>query len=155
MKRLLAYVPLPVILLYTATLLLCAGLVIIPSSCASTATSSGRSTTLHDATIVLQGIDDVFLVWDAQHEKDIVAQATSQAASDAALAAYRAVRDKIIASLKLAFDAIHLASSENDAPSLQAALAAAAQIEADIKTLIGQTPAPAAKATLKAGSAAH
>lgn len=150
MKRLLAYVPLPVVFRYTATLLLCAGL----NSCASTATSSGRATTLHDTTIVLQGIDDVFLIWDAQHQKDIVAQATSQAASDAALAAYRVVRDKIIASLKLAFDAIHLASAENDAPSLQTALAAAAQIEADIKTLIGQAAPAAVKPTPKAGSAA-
>lgn len=141
MKRLLAYVPLPVILLYTATLLICAGLVIVPSSCAGTATTSARSTTLHDTTIVLQAIDDVFLAWDAQHQQDIVAQAATPEAGAAALAAYRVTRDKIVASLKLALDAISLASSENDDPSLQTALAAAVAIEGDIKALIGGTSA--------------
>jgi hypothetical protein len=146
---------LPVILLYTATLALCVGIVMVPSSCATTATTSSRSTTLHDTLIVLEGVQEVFLAWDAQHQKDIVAQAATPEAGAAALATYQVTRNKIIAAIALALDAIHLASSENDAPSLQAALAAAAQIENDIKGLIGTTSALTPPTTVKAGSAAH
>lgn len=122
----------PVVLMYAAICAFCAGLVVIPTSC----TSTERTDTLHAAVLVAQGIQDVFLLWDAQHQKDIVAKAVNAAQAEVDLAAYRVIRDKLVAALDLAYQAIALASTENDQPSLDAAIAAAKAAEADIETLM-------------------
>lgn len=129
MKRLL-----PVVLLYAMIGAFCVGLVVVPTSCSS----SQRTDTLHAAVIAVKGVQDVFLIWDAQHQLDIVAKAATKEQAAADLAAYRVIRDKLVAALDLAYQAIALASTESDQPSLDAAMAAAKAAEADIETLMGK-----------------
>jgi len=100
-------------------------------------TKNRRQETLHDSIVAVNAARDGLTAWDRNHQQEIVDKATSREDGEAQLAAYRERRKTVADSFELAYRLIAVAATQNDDPSLKAALTAAAEIVDAAKKLIG------------------
>lgn len=101
---------------------------------------SSRAEALHTSLVALDAAQSGFLAYDAAHQAQLVDAGSDGASVRASLAAYRAARDKATGPtglLTTAWRALAVAEDLNDAPSLQTAEAAVAQVVAIVKTFTG------------------
>lgn len=94
-----------------------------------------RIETLKATLVSVNAASDGFVAWDHQHQQTIVNTATSLEQGQHAFAAYRDRRQAIVDGLKVTYQAIAVAATQMDEPSLNAALAQAAALIASIKKL--------------------
>lgn len=104
-------------------------------ACSSNQRASTITTTLNAVNAAEAG----FVAFDGKHQLDIVSASTSHDDAVAKLADYRAKRELVVVALTGAYDALKVAAEVNDDPSVAGAVAAAALLAADLKTL-GVTP---------------
>lgn len=100
-------------------------------------TKNQRSETLRDSVVAVNAARDGFTAWDRVHQQEIVDKATSHENGESQLAAYRERRKVVADSFELAYRLLAIAATQNDDPSLKAALAASAEIVDAAKKLIG------------------
>lgn len=122
------------LVLFLLTFALCLGLVAIPSAC----NGNQRSRTLHAALIATNVARDGFVAWDAAHQAQLVESATSRAEAEAALAAYRGRRDKLISDFERVYRAIATAATQTDRPSLVEAEELGRRLLATIDSIKGE-----------------
>jgi hypothetical protein len=123
--------PRPVLLLCLLTLGLCMSL----AACGG----NQRQKTLKGTLVGLNAARDGFTSWDLLHQKSIVEKATTREEAEAKLATYRADRSTLVDALEAAYRLLAAAATQEDDPSLKAALAAAADAVNAIKKLTGGT----------------
>lgn len=104
---------------------------------------AARFSKLGYASATLQGVSVGFLAYDAQHQDQIAHDPTLTNLADvnAALAAYRAKRDKLVKSWTAAVEAEKLAYKINDDPSVATVVTAVAEAVADYTALTAHTVA--------------
>lgn len=116
----------------TATLLVA---IAIAPACAA----SQRADTLQTAQIVVTTAGADLLVYDKQHQEALARSGTPDEAAES-LKAYRAKRAKVDLALSAAADAIMVAATLNDQPSLEGLAKAIAEVARDYLDLKGLKP---------------
>ena len=96
-----------------------------------------RRDTIRDTFIALNGARDAFVAWDAGHQKVIVDQATTREQAEAQISAYRQTQAKTQEALTVAYQALTLAATQSDSPSLDTAIKISRDLISDITALIG------------------
>lgn len=96
---------------------------------------NARQKALATSFAALNAAHEGFVTWDAQHQQDIVAHATSLADGQAVLAKYREDRDPITRGFFVAYAAFSVALAGDTDAHVAAALQAAAQLYLLVKQL--------------------
>ena len=116
----------------------------IASACALLAFTMGaacsattRRDTIRDTFIALNGARDAFVAWDAGHQQVIVDQATTRQQAEAEVGAYRQTQTKTQEAFTVAYQALTLAATQSDSPSLDTAIKISRDLIASITALIG------------------
>ena len=109
---------------------------ILFAACGASARDKAIATTF--ATVNAAGSG--FVAFDAKHQQDIVAGATSMAAGAASLAEWRRTQLVVQSAFTIAYRAIAAASAANDDASLAAMAAAALQLAEAIKSAESTSP---------------
>jgi nitrogen fixation/metabolism regulation signal transduction histidine kinase len=107
------------------------------TSVMSACSKTQRTDTIHASLIALNAARDGLTEWDRVHQHDIIDTSKTREEATTTLAAYRARRDSVVAGFEVAYRALALAATQNDDPSLHAALLAATTIVESVKSLIG------------------
>jgi hypothetical protein len=107
------------------------------ASVTSACTADQRRDTLRASLTGVNAARDGFVAWDASHQQQLVAEATTLGAGEEALKSYRASREKVRDGFVLAYQALAVAATQTDDPSLQAALARAGDLIAAVKAFMG------------------
>lgn len=108
-----------------------ATLLAVTSACSS----SQRGKTIHATLVAVNAARDGFAAWDRQHQQDLVAAATFKDEARAAVDAYRARRELVVASFEVAYRAIAVAATQSDEISLTAALTRAGELYNALKQI--------------------
>lgn len=98
-------------------------------------TSTQRIDTIRNSLVGVNAARDGFTTWDGQHQHDLVAHAASRVEAEAAIASYHQGRQSVLDGFELAYRLIALAATQNDDPSVQAALTQAGAIIDLVKRL--------------------
>lgn len=85
-------------------------------------TSSQRIDTIRNSLVAVNAARDGFTAWDGQHQRDLVKRAATRVEAEAAIAAYHQGRQPVLDGFELAYRLLALAATQNDDPSLNAAL---------------------------------
>ncbi|MGC2778802.1 MAG: hypothetical protein WA418_24550 [Bradyrhizobium sp.] len=96
---------------------------------------SQRQDTLHASVVAVTAASDGFSKWDRAHQDILVRQAVDRDSAIKAITEYRVTQQKIADGIMLAYRTLAVASTQNDDPSLTAAIVAAQQIIDDIDKL--------------------
>ncbi len=94
--------------------------------------ASQRQTTIKAALVTVDAARAAFVAYDSGRQSEIVASATSLEEGRAKLAAYRATRSKIETAFATCYRAIAVAAELNDEPSVAAAAASMAAVQAAV-----------------------
>lgn len=98
---------------------------------------SQRQKTLYTSLVAVNAARDGFTTWDIQHQRDIIAKATSREEKDANIGAYREKQGKIVLGLLAVYNAIALAGTSTDEASLKSAVEQAKDLISAITKLRG------------------
>jgi hypothetical protein len=112
-------------------LMLGAGAMVTQPACGP----SARQTTITTTLSAVNSVGDTFKVWDTEHQKQIIAEATSEADGAAKLAAYRVQQAKVVAAIRATYSALSAAKTLNDSHTLAAALEAFVDLKSAIDDL--------------------
>jgi nitrogen fixation/metabolism regulation signal transduction histidine kinase len=96
-----------------------------------------RGDTLRTTITALNAARDGFVVWDRQHQHEIVERASSRDQATTELEQYRAKREVVSTGFAVAYRAVAVAATSADQKSLDTALAAAGELYEAIKKLMG------------------
>jgi len=96
-----------------------------------------RQQALRTNLVAINAARDGFVAWDAAHQSQIVAVATSAEEGRVKLDAYRTARAKLVDTFEIVYRAISVAAVQEDGPSLAAALRASKQLLDSIEKLQG------------------
>ena len=110
--------------------------------------ASARETALRSSFIGVNAAREGFVTWDEQHQGQIVAGATSYVDGQTQLAEYRTAREQIVSAFVVAYRAVALAATTEDAP-LKDMLAAVKALREAIASL-QEPPAASPGATVPA-----
>lgn len=104
--------------------------------------ASQRQQTIKSSLTAFNAARDGFLEWDDKHQDEILAKVTAgQFTKDEAKRAlddYRKQRENVVKAIVLTYRAIALAATQDDGPSLDAALAEAKKFYEALKALKGE-----------------
>lgn len=98
---------------------------------------SQRQKTLRATLVGMNAARDGLVVFDKSHQLAIVEKATTREDGEQQLAAYRAKRAPVVDGFELAYRLLALAATQNDDPSLKAALEASKSMLEAIRSLTG------------------
>ena len=96
-----------------------------------------RQQMLRTSLVAVNAARDGFVTWDAAHQAQIVAMATSKEDGRARLDAYRTDRAKLVDTFELVYRVIAIAATQSDESSLDAALRASKRLLDSIEKLQG------------------
>lgn len=85
--------------------------------------STQRTDTIRNSLVAVNAARDGFTTWDGQHQRDLVKRATTRIEAEAAISSYHQGRQPVLDGFELAYRLIALAATQNDDPSVKAALA--------------------------------
>ena len=123
---------LPALALYLSVFSVCLVLFALPA-CGP----NQRQKTLHASVIAVNAARDGFLVYDRQHESEIVKKATTREEANANVAIYRTSSATVYAAILLAYNAIDIAAKANDDSSYGEAMKATATALESVKAISG------------------
>jgi|HubBroStandDraft_6_1064221.scaffolds.fasta_scaffold238091_2 hypothetical protein len=103
----------------------------LPFACSPSSQQKAISTTL----TAVNAASAAFVTFDSQHQQDIVSQATSKEAGQAALASYRAEQTKVATLFAGAYRAIAAAATVVNSPNIDGMIAAAALVAQELQSL--------------------
>lgn len=106
-------------------------LVVTIASC----TQSQRQSTIATTLATADAAAKAFTTYDLQHEKDLVAQASTRAQADADLTIYRSKRDPAAQAISALYRAIAVAEQLNDDSSFAGMLQAALIVGQELSAL--------------------
>lgn len=116
------------------------GLAIVLAWCAAACSPSSQQKAISDTMTALNAASAAFVAFDASHQQSIVAQASSKAAGEAALASYRADQLKVQTALTVGYRAVATAATVQSQPNLDGMILAAAQVAAVLQSLGVKVP---------------
>jgi hypothetical protein len=96
-----------------------------------------RQKTLRASLVIVDAARDGFVSWDATRQTKIVEAATSREEGQAKLDAYREQRKLIVEGFALVYRALASAATQNDDPSLKAAVRDATKLVEQVEALKG------------------
>lgn len=106
--------------------------------------SNARIDSIHASLVAVDAARDGFVVYDRQHQDDIVDHATSREDGVSKLVAYRKDREAILNGFEIAYRLLATAATQNDDQSLSAALRAAGDLVSRIKGITAPAEKPPA-----------
>lgn len=89
---------------------------------------SKRTRTLQTTLAAVNAARDGFIAWDKQHQLELVKNASSRDETDKSLGDYHKRREPVVTGFEVVYRAIALAATQNDGPSLSAALDKASEL---------------------------
>lgn len=101
---------------------------------------SQRQDTLRASVVSVNAARDAFTHWDLDHQKAILARATTRDEYQTKIAEYRSLQHKIETGFTVAYRALALAATQTDELSLSAGVKAAGDLVAAVKDLIQGAP---------------
>ena len=105
--------------------------------------SSGqRQSTLRGLLTTVRAADEGFRVWDAEHQRKIVFEASTKEAGREALIEYRTKREPILKGFTIVYLAISIAATGDDDESLQDALRRGRELLEAVTTFSSAEVAP-------------
>lgn len=104
----------------------------------SACTSSQRKDTLHASVLAVNAARDRFVDWDLTHQQALKDGATSRDDAQKKIATYRTTtQTEVLGWFTTVYQALAIAATQTDDPSLSAALAASSGVIDSIQKLLG------------------
>lgn len=122
-----------------ATVLIILALAIPVTAGLEACTSSTRATTLKTTLASVEAGDAAWHTFDRQHQDELVAEAKDKASALAAVAGWRETQSVVQKLINAAYQALAVAGTANDDPSLAGAVKAAQLLASELKA-DGVTP---------------
>lgn len=120
-----------------------AGALLVATVCAlfacalfASCSQATRRDTIRDTFVALNSTRDAFVAWDAGHQKVLVDEATSREQADSLLEQYRNTQTKIAEAFTIAYQALTLAATQSDQPSLDTAIKLSKDLIASITAML-------------------
>lgn len=110
--------------------------VLFASQLGAACSNAQRHDTIHASLVSVNAARDGFLAWDRRHQQTIIDRAASREDAKRELGDYRATQTQVTEWFAVVYQALATAATENDEPSLTAAVHAATDIVGKIADLI-------------------